>query len=136
MSDARRMDCCGAHKKFSEHCSDCHYVRALEAENARLVRIVEDGDGQLDELQVTRGQLIALRRNNHALAERVRALEGAARTVSEHLDVDLRDERLVHVLDEETRTKILAPALARAIDALMDALAPASAPTAAPGENA
>jgi hypothetical protein len=24
------MDCCGAHKKFSENCSDCRYVRRLE----------------------------------------------------------------------------------------------------------
>ena len=34
------IDCCGAHKKFSDACAECRYVRALEAEVVKL-RAVE-----------------------------------------------------------------------------------------------
>ena len=52
------------------------------------------------------------------LAERLRLMEELAWRVFECLDVDLQNEQIVHVLDEETRTKVMAPELARAIDKL------------------
>ena len=51
------------------------------------------------------------------------ALAGAAQQIGECLDVDPADERVVRLLDDETRTRALAPNVAQVIAKLHVALA-------------
>ena len=87
---------------------------------ALRVRTAERDAG--DALAVARAHAAMWKGERDRLAERVKAVEASAQEVFECLDVDLKDEQIVHVLDGETRTKVMAPELARAIDGLAAAL--------------